>query len=377
MTGLGTETNQTHRQMAQIIDGLHRLGKPGLADSVYVDMFRSATELHRTTYYELLSKNPVDSVGKLVKHKPTREAFEKAFKKYCILRGDAAYQAWMDRAYQADHTQLESECAAAWCDLATAMDEKTPPGIALCLGIGVQKVFWNWQLNPQKGKPPRPPEENRRFRVSDDEVRENVILLIERLQKILQDHPKAPANLFFPAEDNQKLIDTSYRFLRARFANDVIGWAYKTAPSDADRASGLEKVYRKGEFSSDLQWLAPLQPDEIAWRNGPFMLASHASDWTEAARTLERLLHCFPKFLETSVSDLTALADDLDAWPGLAAAYYTTQNGDLDGLRGKIDQLRQKDKKLDVVLTLAEQDIRSGHRYATIIAHIRQKGLVK
>lgn len=370
---ISTETNPTYRQMAQFIIGLIWKAQPMLTSREAISAFNRETGVGRATFFELVKRSGADSACGVLKRESLRKGLEEAYRQRCVLRGDAAYQAWTQRAYVADHRQLNIECATAWWHLATAMDEKTPPGTALCLGIGAQKVLWNWLLDPPKG---RPPKEISSFLVSDDEVREKVRLLIDRLQQILTNHPKAPANLFPTVKNNPKLIATSYQLLRARLANDAIGWAYKTAPSDADRANSLEKVYREGEFSSAMQWLASLQPDEIAWRNGPFMLASHASDWSEAARTLERLLHHFPEFLTTPVSGLAALSDDLDALPGLAAA-YTTQNGDLDGLRGKIDQLRQKNFDLDAALKLAEQNIRSGQNYGAIIAHIRQKGLAK
>jgi len=134
----------------------------------------------------------------------------------------------------------------------------------------------------------------------------------------------------------------------------------------------LKATYEQSTISNDFQWMADLDQTDAGWLNNPFILASYAGHWSEAARLAGKLFNKFPKILTEKVCEITPLTDDHEAWPGLAAVFSQKQNSDLDAFRSELILLLAKKPELAAGMDRACKVIREGGDYGEVFNSWRQ-----
>ena len=311
------------------------------------------TGIGRTTLFQVAN-------GASLSREAKRSGLVKAYKKLVTRKGDSLYQKREDRVYSASPRELDQEYGPlSEFYLDGVLDRNLPVAARLLEGLLGQKVVFDWL----KARRTKVGFEPRRFLTPEADLIAKASKALEALQLLFDENEDAPDGLFPDADGKPILKASSYRLLRARFRNDFMGWQFVFEQDISVRAERLKKAYESTDISRDFQWLHEIEPDEIAWLYNPFMVATHAADWAEALRLLDILLSQYPHMLTDGDSGITALVDDLDAIPGLAAALASKNNPTLDQLRANLAELGAERPLLEAALAASADAIAAQKPY--------------
>jgi len=349
-------TNSSDKKMLDHLIAVDRKKYPEASWNERYRRVAQKTGIGRTTLIHV-------SNGAALSREAKRGGLVKAYKKLVTRKGDSLYQKREDRIYSASLKELDQEYGPlSEFYLDGVLDENLPIATRILDGLLGQKVVFDW-LKIQRKKVGFEPT---RFVTSEAVLIAKANKALEVLQSLFSENEEAPDGLFPNADGKPVLTASSYRLLRARFRNDFMGWQFVFEQDISVRADRLKKAYDSTEVSRDFQWLHEIEPDEIAWLYSPFMVATHAADWAEALRLLDVLLSQYPHMLADGDSGLTALVDDLDAIPGLAAALASKNNPTLDQLRANLVDLGVERPLLGAALAASADAIAAKKPYVEV-----------
>lgn len=330
---------KTDKQKADFIVNVRSSGQATTAERV--TLFERWTGLGRTSYYAIQNDQPLKRPG-------ARAKLDAALRALVVEPGSRFDQEVKARLYatlegrspeSADYALAQAEAFAR-----TALRSDTAVERCIVLGMQAQRVFF--ELLSRHGQLRVATHPTFCF-TPEVELRELMSRVMPRLKEIIEEAESPPDGLF-PSCTDPVILQRSYRLVRLRIASDAVGWSYKTASSVEARASALKLCWSPA-LVSDFAWAAAIDPAEIGFLYNPLIHAIHADDAVTAERLAAEVFDRFPQLLTESVSGLTPLVDDQDAWPVLA---LVAQSGgkELAAFRRQLDAVRAQHPALDAGL---------------------------
>jgi hypothetical protein len=242
-----------------------------------------------------------------------------------------------------------------------ALDPTRPLGERLNRGLLCCRTIYDW-----KWKIPHDSDVNIRASVSDAEALQCAEQVAAALLKLAAEDPRTWFNGPF-----DKAQQTGARITRLLIETAATGLFLKNSKtSQLDKVNHMTRVASSG-FLADSVWADNLVPGEIARLYNAWVVAMMANRWHSAACLGRLLLKKHGRILENSVSSLTAIIDDEEVWPGLAAMLVvlprTTQKRISElGVQRETSKLLRRLEKLDPRLFRKESYIQIHHIISTL-----------
>jgi hypothetical protein len=299
----------THGEMLELIEKHFetlRRQSDGDSEASVKQLARMKVGLSRGTAYKLIVKGEPLKDPEMLKH------FEEVFRDLIIAEpgSDPYRQQWasikktMEKGDDFEKLVIIASAMGAWADI--ALDETRNDAERILVGRLVQYVLFYASRAQSTGTV---------LDVDPKVAFARGAKVNKEVVKLLLANDMPPPGMFDHCSPEAKA--RGYSVFRTRLISDELGWNQPI--TDEGRAELFARAYKNGIASVLMHIDEDFGHRDVTYSYRAFVMATHAGDWHRAGEYALTLLKFFPEILTKKISNIKAMLDDRDVWPGLAA----------------------------------------------------------